>query len=481
MTTARPERPLLEPGSYRDRDGRVAYSGGRVYRFLSARALADWEALEETGFFGELVSEGKVVRTERVDPIPAELTELASGWAGLLRHERIPWISYPYEWSFGMLKRAALLQLELMRRALAEGFVLKDASAYNVQWRGASPVFIDVPSFQRLEEGEVWAGYLQFCRLFLYPLMLTAYKGVAFHPWLRGSLDGISPEDCARLFTKRDLFRPGVFADVYLQSRFQRAASDRATSSRKEVASSGFSTTMIERNVERLTRIVTGLEWKAGRSTWSEYAGDNSYDEADRQVKGAFVQKALALRQWQLVWDLGSNTGTYSRMAAAASDYVVAMDADHLAVDRLFAELSDNPGRAGDREPAAERLLPLVADLADPSPGLGWRWLERRPPVDRGLPEMVLFLALVHHIAIGANVPLDELVAWLAGLSEYLVIEWVDKEDPMVRRLLLNKEDLFAEYDRSNFERLVGERFEVLDRAELASGTRVLYLLRTAA
>ncbi len=473
MTTASPESPLLEPGSYRDRDGRVLYSGDRVYRLLSARALADWEALRETSFFAELIDEGKVVRTERVDVVPPELAALEQGWAGLLHHERIPWVSYPYEWSFGMLKQAALLQLELMRRALAEGFVLKDASSYNVQWRGSEPIFIDVPSFQRLEEGEVWAGYLQFCNLFLYPLMLTAYKGVPFQPWLRGSLDGISPEDCARLFSKRDLFRPGVFADVYLQSRLQRAASDRDTSTREEVASSGFSATMIRRNVERLTRIVSGLEWKAGASTWSDYANDNSYESDDTETKNAFVRRALDTRRWSLAWDLGSNTGTYSKMAAESSDYVVAMDADHLAIERLFTELRATGGGA------AANLLPLVSDLADPSPGLGWRWIERRPPVDRGLPEVVLFLALVHHIVIGANVPLDELVGWLAGLTEYLVIEWVDKDDPMVRRLLLNKEDLFAEYERDNFERLLAERFEVLERAELASGTRVLYFLRT--
>ena len=461
--------PSLEPGSYRDRDGRVLYLDGEVHRLLSPRALADWEALSETAFFAELVDEGKVVRTETLTHPGPRLAAAADAWGGVLRHERIRWVSYPYEWSFSMLKRAALLQLELMRRALAEGFVLKDASAYNVQWRGAKPVFIDVPSFQRLEPGEPWVGYLQFCRLFLYPLMLTAYKGVSHQSWLRGSLDGIAPDECARLFGKLDLLRPGVFADVYLQSRLQRAAADSDTSVRQEVKASGFSSGMILNNVERLTRLVRRLEWSAARSTWSEYASEHGYDDADQRAKERFVAEALDRREWSLVWDLGSNTGAYSKMAAERADYVVAMDADHLAVERFFRELEKN---------GPANVLPLVVDLSDPSPGLGWRWLERRTPVDRGLPDLVLFLALVHHVVLGANVPLDELVAWLAGLSEHLLIEWVDRDDPMVGRLLLNKEDLFVDYERDNFERLLEERFEILSRRELGSGTRVLYFAR---
>jgi len=461
--------PLLEPGSYRDRDGRVLYLDGQVFRLLSNRALEDWRALAETSFWSELVSEGKVVPTQSVPHPSPELAAVAAGWGGLVRHERIAWVSYPYEWSFGMLRQAALLQLELMERALDEGFIVKDASAYNIQWRGAEPVFIDVPSFQRLEAGEAWVGYLQFCQLFLYPLMLTAYKGVPFQPWLRGALDGITPEECARILSKRDLLRPGVAVDVHLQSRLQRAAADRDESVRQELKSSGFSSQMIKRNVGRLTRIVEKLEWKAGRSTWSEYAKEHGYQDADVAAKGDFVRRAIGERHWSLVWDLGCNTGAYSKMAAEAADYVVAMDADHLTVEKLYREL---------RGSELKNVLPILANLADPSPGLGWRWLERRTPVDRGLPELTLFLAIVHHVVLGANVPLDELIYWLASLSEYLVIEWVDKEDPMVRKLLLNKEDLFTEYERDNFERLLSERFETLRRTELDSGTRVLHFVR---
>lgn len=458
--------PRLEPGSYRDRDGRVLYLDGQVYRLLSARALEEWTALADTDFFQQLVAEGKVVATEQVeDPAPA-LSEAADGWAGILRHERIPWISYPYEWCFGMMKRAAILQLELMERALGEGFVLKDASAYNIQWRGVRPVFIDIPSFQRPEPGEAWMGYLQFCQLHLYPLMMTALKGIPFQPWLRGSLDGISPQECARLFGVSDLLRPGVLVDVQLQSRLQNAAASSEKSMRKEVKNSGFSAEMILRNVRRLGKVVRKLDWDPPSSAWSDYAEEHGYGEVDAEAKERFVQSVADQKRWSTVWDLGSNTGTFSRILAQGADCVVAVDADHPAVERLFSELVAS---------GPENVLPLVGNLADPSPAMGWRWTERGTFADRGSPELVLFLALVHHMVLGANVPLAELVAWLAGLTENLLIEWVDRGDPMVDRLLLNKEDLFGEYERDNFEAVLSSHFEILRREELGSGTRVLY------
>jgi hypothetical protein len=459
--------PRLEPGSYRDRDGRVLYFDGQVYRLLSARALEEWTALAATSFFQELVAEGKVVATELVEEPAPELSEVAAGWAGVLRHERIPWISYPYEWSFGMMKRAALLQLELMERALGEGFVLKDASAYNIQWRGVKPVFIDIPSFQRPEPGEAWMGYLQFCRLHLYPLMMTSLKGIPFQPWLRGSLDGISPQECARFFGITDLLRPGVLVDVQIQSRLQNAAAASERSVREEVKDSGFTAEMIGRNVRRLSKVVRKLDWSPPRSAWSDYAEEHGYDDVDAGAKETFVRSVADEKRWSTVWDLGSNTGTFSRILAESSECVIAVDADHPAVERLFAELvSSGP----------DNILPQVGNLADPSPAMGWRWMERGTFADRGSPELILFLALVHHVVLGANVPLGELVAWLASLTDNLLIEWVDRGDPMVERLLLNKEDLFSEYERDNFEAVLGSHFEIRRRQELGSGTRVLYL-----
>ena len=162
--------PTFEPGSFRDRTSRVFYQADTVFRALTAPALADWEQLTSTDFFQRLHTAGKIVHTEQVDPQcfqddtcepigPEHRSSIgASPWVATLKHQTIPFISYPYEWSFSMLKDAALLQLDLLQAALAEGMVLKDASPFNVQWIGSKPIFIDIPSFTRLVPGEPWVG-----------------------------------------------------------------------------------------------------------------------------------------------------------------------------------------------------------------------------------------------------------------------------------------------------------------------------------
>ena len=185
-------------------------SQGGVYRVLSKEALSDWDALSATQFFPRLSEAGKFIRTEKLDSFNSPEVQPQGHWAGVLKHQRIPFISYPYEWSFGMLKDAALLQLESLLVALNEDLILKDSSAFNVQWKGGVPAFIDITSFEKLVPGEPWVGYRQFCQLFLYPLLLQAYKDVPFQPWLRGSLDGIDSEHCEHLMSARDFLRPGI-------------------------------------------------------------------------------------------------------------------------------------------------------------------------------------------------------------------------------------------------------------------------------
>jgi hypothetical protein len=390
----------------------------------------------------------------------------ASGWAAVLKHERIPFVSYPYEWSFGMLKDAAQLQLELLASALEEDFVLKDGSAYNVQWCGARPVFIDVPSWERLEAGEPWVGYRQFCQTLLYPMLLQAYKNVPFHAWLRGNLDGIEPEHIHGLMSWRDLFRPGVFSHVYLHAKLQSRLASTSRSVASDLRSAGFHKALIQSNVRGLERLVQRLTWKQSQSVWSDYATSNSYTDADQSIKERFVRSVVAHKLRPLAWDLGANTGHYARIAAENSDYVVALDGDHLAVERLYQSL---------KRDRSDKILPLVGNVVDASPNLGWRGSERKRLVERGRPSLILALALIHHIVIGANVPLDEFVRWLATLTDELVIEFVHKNDPMVATLLRNKRDDYSDYEIGNFERVLTSSFRVAKRETLGCGTRTLY------
>ena len=481
----------FETGSYRDREGRVFYGdSGEIFRALSSHALAEWEAVRAASFFQKGMEVGSIVRTVHIEPPlndfrPTGSNEHKSGageasrprsifadptWAAFLRHDPIPFVSFPYEWTFGMLQDAALLHLELLALALTEDCTLKDGTAYNVQWHGCRPVFIDVLSFERLPPGQPWAGYRQFCQTFLYPLFLQAYKDVPYQPWLRGSLDGITPQQFSNLTSLRDLFRPGVLKHAWLHARLEGSVRVRESNIRQDLPRAGFSKALSQALAAGLTRIIRRLKWNPPDSKWSGYAANTTYSSGDAGRKADFVRQAVASRPPGLVWDLGCNTGEYSRIAAEHALSVVAMDADHLAVDRLYQSLRRSPDARD-----AKVILPLVSNLADPSPNLGWRGQERKSLVERGRPELTLCLALIHHLVIGAGIPMRELLQWLAALNSRLVIEFVGKDDPMVQQLLRNKRDNYADYEFELFEIWLNEFFEVVRSERLESGTRTLF------
>ncbi|MEU8262240.1 class I SAM-dependent methyltransferase [Micromonospora sp. NPDC048999] len=458
------------PGSFRDPGNRVFHRRGEVLRGLDERSARDWRALAATDFFRDLLAAGKVCGTEELVPTPVDLP-----WAAVLRHERIPFVSYPYEWSCGMLRDAALLHLEILRSALAAGFTTKDGSAYNLQWQGAAPVFIDVGSFEPARDGEPWAGYRQFCQTLLYPLLLQAHLGLDFQPWLRARIDGIEPDQMRRLFSGARRRHTGVLTHVHLHGALQARHAHASTSDvRAQLRDAGYSRELVLATVRGLEKLVRRLDARPARSHWSDYQRTCAYSMPDRQTKESFVDRAAAVTMPGLALDLGANDGRYARIAARHAEYVVAVEQDPTVVDVLYRALRDE----GER-----RILPLVMDLADPSPGGGWRSVERAAFADRARADLVLALALVHHLAIGRNVPLDAVLDQLAALTTpggTLVVEYVHPEDPMARRLLANKPDgLFPDYRREAFEALLVARGRIIRRVELPSGTRTLYQVVT--
>ncbi|HLM09958.1 MAG TPA: hypothetical protein VK307_09620 [Thermoleophilaceae bacterium] len=460
-----PTHANLEPGSFRDPESRVFYAGDEVYRALSPDGLSDFEALSSTG----LLDDPRMVRTERADGVGLLRELLVHEPAGVLRHERIPFVSYPYEWTFSMLKDAALVQLDLLLAALDHDMVVKDSTPYNVQFKGASPRFVDIGSFERLREGEPWVGYRQFCMLYLYPLMLLALKGVPFQPWLRGSIDGITPGQMRGLMSFRDRFRRGVFTNVFLHAKLEARYADRPDQVKQEVKRV-FRKELLVANVRKMRKLVERLSWDPPEGVWTAYGERNTYTDDDARRKDEFVRQVATSRSFELVWDIGANNGRYSRIAAEGARTIVAVDADQGPVELLYRDL---------RAEGDERILPLTMNLADPSPGLGWRGLERRALSQRGTPDLVLALALIHHVAISANVPVREFIDWLASLESELVIEFPTREDPMVKKLLAPKrEGLHPDYELSFFERCLAEAFEVERTERLESGTRVLYHAR---
>jgi hypothetical protein len=381
----------------------------------------------------------------------------------------LPFISYPYEWSFGMLRDAALLTLGLTLEALDAGFAVKDASAFNAQFRGSQATHIDVGSFEPARPGEPWYGYLQFCQHFLIPLMLRSYCNIDVRPMLRGSVEGIAVDQARRILSGRQALRPGVIKHIVLHARLQRSYADdsRDRSARADLKRAGFSAALVRANLEGLTRLVGKLSWNAPGSTWSDYRADNSYSDGDAEHKSRFVERVCGLRRRGQVWDLGANDGHYARIAAVHAGSVVAFDSDEVSVERLYRQL---------RTEGNTRVLPLVMDLVDPSPSLGWRHQERRSLEYRAAPDLVLALAVVHHLAISRNVPLGDIVAWLSALGPELVVELPLPEDPQVQRLLRNKQrDVEISYTTEVFEAALHRHFTVLAREVLPSGRRLLY------
>lgn len=456
-----------EPASFRDPANRVFYVDRRVLRGLDERSARDWRALRDSGLYDRLRADGGLVATEELPVEELRTIEEARGWSVVLEHEAIPFVSYPYEWTFSMLRDAAALHLDLLLTALDTDTTMKDGYAFNVQWRGPHPVFIDVPSFERTTGGP-WAGYRQFCTTFLYPLMLQAYRDVAFQPLLRGAVDGIPPEQMRRLLSFRDRFRAGVWKNVHLHEALSRRFAGASTQQvERDARKAGFDTELSKAMVRKLRKLVGKLRWKRSASTWSDYRKICSYTDDATEAKQRFVETAAAERPRALVWDLGCNEGTFARIAARHAETVVAVDSDVLVVDHLYRAL---------REDGVDNVLPLVMDLTDPSPALGWRGSERRAFTDRGAPDLVLALALVHHLAVAANVPLPEVVRWLRSFDAEIVVELPDRDDPMAQRLLANKPaHVHADYGLATFEPLLGEAFEIHRREVLPGGTRTIF------
>ncbi|WP_440980920.1 hypothetical protein [Shinella sumterensis] len=465
--------PSPEAGSFRDRESRVYVDNGKIYRGLSEFSASNWLRLSSSKFFADLISEGLVVETKTCD-------KALEGWALTLEHALVDTISYPYEWSFGMLRSAALFNLHILGRAVENGWTLKDASAFNIQWNGAQPVFVDVGSFEPYEDGTPWVAYRQFCMMFLYPLMLNAYLGVDFRSFLRNSLEGISPSIASKLLGKRCVFRPGVLTHVLMHAKLEKRAELADAREAKELTEESGKLVARVKNVRQsrhhllatidsMSRLVRKLELPENRTAWGNYDKEHSYSDGSFELKKGFVRRQCAKVGAKVVWDIGSNTGTFSRLAASNADRVLAIDGDGLAVDRLYRSLK------------AERnstILPLVMDLTNPSPAQGWLGEERSTLLTRSKPDLVLCLALIHHLVLTANVPLEAVVKWLRSLGCECIFEFVDLDDPMSQMLVRQKAGRHHALSYDEFKTAIHGRFDVVASQQLKGGMRTLYHLK---
>lgn len=446
------------PGSFRDPSGFVFRRDGVLFRAVTGRYQKEYDRLMSSGLYAALVKEERLVAHEEVAGILSDRADIYR----TLKPEPVPFISYPYEWCFSQLKDAARLTLAIQQRALEFGMSLKDASAYNIQFLGGRPKLIDTLSFEEYREGEPWVAYRQFCQHFLAPLALMSHTDVRLSQLLRVYIDGIPLDLASRLLPGRTKLSLTLGTHIHLHAKSQEHFADKAA---KPVGRK-MSRMAFMGIISSLEAAVKGLNWKPAGTEWAEYYDETNYSGSSFVEKERLVGDYIARANPKMVWDLGANTGRFSRIASHQGILTIASDIDPAAVERNYLDC---------RERGEAHLLPLVLDLGNPSPGIGWANRERMSFLERGPADCVLALALIHHLAIGNNLPLGHIARFCADIGRDLIIEFVPKSDSQVQRLLATREDVFPGYTQEAFEGVFAGRFEIREQARVGDSQRTLY------
>ena len=448
-------------GSFRDPSGFLFVHEGAIYRQINRSYQAEYDQLIECGLYDALTGAGQLIPHEEVDIRPP----VADKAYKIIRPRVVPFISYPYEWSFSQLKDAALTTLRIQKNALEHGMSLKDSSAYNIQFLGARPVFIDTLSFEKHREGAPWVAYRQFCQHFLAPLALMSRRDIRLSQLLRVYIDGVPLDLADKLMGLAGRLSLGMYLHIHLHARSQMKYQDAAVDTGKRkmgrLALLGL--------LDSLTSIVGKLKWRPKDTEWGEYYTFTNYSAEAFERKKKLVGELLDQAAPERIWDLGANTGVFSRIASNKGILTVSFDIDPAAVEKNYLDVVKRK---------ETHILPLVLDLSNPSGSVGWANEERMSLVQRGPADTVLALALVHHLAISNNVPLGRVARFCSEIARSLIIEFVPKSDSQVQKLLATREDIFDEYDQSHFEEAFAGYFEIERRCQIEGTDRTLYLMR---
>ncbi|MCP4291949.1 MAG: class I SAM-dependent methyltransferase [bacterium] len=447
--------------SFRDPSGFLFRHDGTLYRQVNKACANDFQFLYDSGLYERLVGKNLLIPHQEA-ALDLAMTDQAHC---IIEPELVPFISYPYEWSFSQLKDAALTTLRIQKLALKKGMTLKDASAYNIQFQKGKPLIIDTLSFTAYNEGSPWVAYRQFCQHFLAPLALMSMKDIRLGALLRTGIDGVPLDLAATLLPMRTKLSPGLLMHLHAHASSQKKHEDRQESAQ----STKVSKKALLGIIDSLRSTIKKLEWKPSGTEWGAYYSDTNYSDVSLKLKRDLVKNLLAQTDAQSVWDLGANNGFFSRVASEQGIPTVAFDIDPTAVENNWREV---------KEKGEENILPLLMDLTNPSPDLGWDHAERSSFLGRGPAEAVFALALIHHLAISNNVPLPLLAGFFAKAGQWLIIEFVPKSDSQVKRLLATREDVFPNYTKEGFEEAFGQKFEIVAAESIEGSERILYLLK---
>lgn len=446
------------PSSFRDPSGFVFLKNKILYRRIDYRYQDHYDLLISSGLYEDLTEAGFMVAHSEA------AKSLSPSSYKVIRPEYIPFISYPYEWSFSQLKDAALLTLKIQKSALKRGMSLKDASAYNIQFRSGKPILIDTLSLEKYQEGTPWVAYRQFCQHFLAPLALIAKVDLQLGTLSQNYLDGIPLDLAARLLPRRTKFSLGLGTHLHLHARSQQAHANTPQNSKQYKLSKDRLLALLD-NLESTVR---SLQLPKQKTVWQDYYDNTNYTKQAHFEKKKIIEKWIDLLEPESVWDAGANDGTFSRIASEKNIPTLATDIDPLAIEQAYQ---------GVKKRQDQYLLPLIINLTNPSPSIGWANQERTSFFERGRNDLTLCLAFVHHLAISNNLPFSHIAALFSRQSRYLIIEFVPKKDSNTQRLLAAREDIFDNYRQDIFEKDFSRYFNIRERIAIPESARLLYLM----
>lgn len=443
-----------EASSFRDPSGHVFYKKGQIFRHVNFSYRSNYEKLISSGLYNKLSKFNFLIsHIEALNKDPNVYK--------ILKPQKIPFVSYPHEWCFTQLKKAALLTLKIQKIALDHDMILKDSSAFNVQFVGKNPIFIDTLSFDIYQENLPWIAYRQFCRHFLAPLVLMSYVNPRLNSLFSNHLDGIPLDLAVSMLPFRAKLNPGIFAHLCLNSTSQQLLSKNTENIKKYKLSKHSLYSLIF----SLRSTIKNLKPKSQKTLWGKYYTHTNYQHVSFSQKKILLSKYLKNINRPTVLDLGGNTGVFSRLISNSSSYVVSADFDTQAIEENC------------RQNKSSNILPLVIDLFNPSPALGWANTERKSFWQRGNFDVILMLAVVHHLAIGNNLPFENIASFICTKCKYLIIEFIGKQDSQVKILLSHRQDIFTSYSQKSFEEIFGRYFTIKRKNHIAGSHRFLYLM----
>lgn len=447
--------------SFRDPSGFVFRKNGIVYRQINQCYQATWEKFISSGLCAKLVESGQLI-PHQIDTKALLLTD--EGWL-VIKPDPVNFWSYPYEWCFSQLKDAAKLTLSIQKKALQYAMSLKDASAYNIQFVDGKPILIDSLSFENYDLEKGWSGFRQFCMHFLAPLALMSKIDGRLGQLFRIHLDGIPLDLASRLLPRTSWLNFSNLMYIHLHAAGEKRY---AVNSPKRRNGQTINLRKMEALLDNLQSAINNLDFQQD-SQWSDYYADIHFGEKALLEKERLVKSYIEMVAPKTVWDFGANTGLFSRIAAKVADLVVSFDSDMPSVESNYL---------ASKTDACKNMLPLVLDLANPSPKIGWGNNETMTLGDRGPADIGLALALIHHLAIANNISFERISEWLAILTRNLIIEFVEKTDPMVQKLLVHRDDIFVHYNGLSFESVFLKNFRIIESKKYTA-TRSIYLMQS--